>query len=295
MLPLAGLVPGLGVPIRREGDPRPVGRPSGPEVARRVVGQIRGGLRGKVEQPDVRGAPLPRGDERQGPAVRRQDPLIVERGMIGELLEPGAVGTDPIEVGLPVRLGGEDDPLPVGGKGRGVLQLPVRGQGPRIRAVGVGDEDGHHRGLIPVEQHLKLGRRGVRRGRARLRTGNGARLESGLRGRGQPDSENHRRAHRQCSGHVESSPRATACRIGGGARRHPSGGHTAPCRPVLRCPVPVVREVSGTGLSSPVTGALETDVPRISDRTVKGSDRYKVARPAGSRRSPFLRLLAPGT
>ena len=82
VLPHAGLVPGLGVPVRGEGDPRPVGRPAGPKVARRVVGQVRGGLRGEVEQPDVGGAPRPRGDERERPAVRRQGPLIVERRVI---------------------------------------------------------------------------------------------------------------------------------------------------------------------------------------------------------------------
>ena len=210
MLPLAGLVPGLGVPIRGEGDPRPVGRPAGPEVARRVVGEIRGGLRRQIQQPDVRGATRARGDEGQGPPVRRQGPLVVERGVVGELLDSGAVRVDPIDVRLPVRLGGEDDPLPVGGEGRGVLETPRRDQRPRVGAVGVGDEHGHHRGLIPVEQHLVPGRRRVR-GRVGLRAADGVRaadgagLGNGLRGRQRTAAQDHRHAHRQHSRHHQFS------------------------------------------------------------------------------------------
>ena len=221
VLPHAGLVPGLGVPVRGEGDPRPVGRPAGPEVARRMVGEIRGGPRREVQQPDVRGAPRARGDEGQGPTVRRQGPLVVERRVIGKLLDPGAVGADAIDVRLPVRLGGEDDPLSVGGEGRGVLEPPIRDQGPRIRAVRVGDEHGHHRGLVPVEQHLVPGRRLVR-GRAGLRAASGAGLGNRLRGRRRTEAQDHRHGHRHRSGHLKSPCTVTALH-----HRHAIGGNAS--------------------------------------------------------------------
>ena len=94
--------------------------------------------------------------ECQALPVWRQGALIIECRIIDEVLEPGPVRMDAIDIRLPGGLSSEDDPLPVSRIRWRVFQPVGRNQATRVRPVGVGDEHRHHRHLVPVEQPLAV-------------------------------------------------------------------------------------------------------------------------------------------
>jgi hypothetical protein len=67
--------------------------------------------------------------------------LIVVRGAVGDLLEPGAVGMDAVDVGRAAALGGEDDPLAVGGEGGVVIETVGGKERALVAAIGVRQEE----------------------------------------------------------------------------------------------------------------------------------------------------------
>jgi hypothetical protein len=103
-------------------------------------------VRRDVEQPYGRAAASSRRDKRQRLAIRRDRRLIVVRSVVGQALEPAAVGADTIDVGGAIPLGREEYELAVRGKSGGVVQSRRRQQRPLARAVGSRDEEaGLHR------------------------------------------------------------------------------------------------------------------------------------------------------
>ena len=81
------------------------------------------------------------GDKRNLTSVRRQRRLVVERRIIGQSFQPGAVCTNAIDVRLPepVALRRKHDPPTVGRIRRMVVEPGSRQERMLLGAVGVGD------------------------------------------------------------------------------------------------------------------------------------------------------------
>ena len=150
---MAGNQARLRIAIGRECDPAPVRRPAWTKIAGSVPGQVGHSVRVHVQGPDVGGAAIACRDEHHRLPVGRHGPLIVERGIVGQLLTARAVGMNSIDIRLFLSLGSEDDRLAVGGIRRRILEPWSGNHGTFVLSVGIRDEHGHHRDQVPVEEH----------------------------------------------------------------------------------------------------------------------------------------------
>ena len=168
------------VPVRRERDPRAVGRPGRPErpvqraCVRRTcwrpptcqVARLPGV---QIKNPDIGGVRTTRRDKRDVTAVGRHRRLVVQIRIVRQTLETRAIRTDTIDIRLTRTgaFGRKDDPLAVRRKGRVVVEAGGAKQRPLACTVCVGDIQNHLRWSQPVHE------KGLRR-RSQRREGHGA-------------------------------------------------------------------------------------------------------------------------